>query len=801
MKNSNNILIPDKWQQEAIQLLKMGKDVVLHAPTGAGKTFIFEWLVENRILKGKAIFTVPTRALANDKLYEWQKRNWNVGLCTGDVSVNLEAPVLVATLETQKRNLLEGRGPNLLVIDEYQMLNDSNRGLNYELAIAAAPRTTQLLLMSGSVGNPKDIQGWLQKNGRDAGIVLHHERPVPQEEVQLEALKGSVPKNVRNYWVKSLIKALKNDLGPILVFAPKRHVSEQLAKELEEALNPSVPLVLKPEHKKMARHGLSSMLKKRVAYHHSGLNYLQRARLIEPLAKKGELQVVVATTGLGAGINFSMRSVLIIDREYRQGEYHHNLRPDELLQMFGRAGRRGFDDKGYILTSPGKPSLREGRPIKLIGQNQIDWPSFIHLLQRAKESHLDPVQSLRDLIHKLYSDQMKPIGLGAFLKLNRAEKLALQPKQILKKSNLSSNNEVLEILNSNGVWERKKGPTQTTAGSAFIYHEDKYIPALQIPKILKDLRIGNLCKFKNNKVQLYGREIPLAKFPEESNEDSIFLTKWFYQNLKKQKLLPRNKTIVGKKCPFKIFETKLIPKIPQLTHGAKVKMLHEKGNLIYARLDFSDSPVFGVRDETGKVLINPPQRTRENHGMNFQQLLGDSQPQKEPKSTAEKWFAFGLIDEDGFPTRTGLIFSFFNHGEGLAIAAALSDETYPIRDLIWDLANMRAGYRFTENSGSSDRLANNCREKYGHCNIESYLKKGLPLEYGEGAAEIIHAAAENQGNLLNFVNHELKLGDIERGHIEWKNLLNTIVQAPHYEWDRWIELKKQAQKKTFQSNH
>ena len=82
------------------------------------------------------------------------------------------------------------------------------------------------------------------------------------------------------------------------------------------------------------------------------MSYAQRAALVEPLAKASQLKVIVATTGLAAGINFAMRSVLISDNEYRVAEAHRHLRPDELLQMFGRAGRRGLDRRGYALTPP-----------------------------------------------------------------------------------------------------------------------------------------------------------------------------------------------------------------------------------------------------------------------------------------------------------------------------------------------------------------------------------------------------------------------------------------------------------------
>src|ERR1700726_2256007 len=117
-----NLIIPDKWQQDAVNLLREGKDVVVQAPTGAGKTYIFELLYES--LRGQAIYTVPTRALANDKLAEWRARGWNVGIATGDLADNLEASILVATLETQKNRLIAGHGPALLVVDEYQMISD-----------------------------------------------------------------------------------------------------------------------------------------------------------------------------------------------------------------------------------------------------------------------------------------------------------------------------------------------------------------------------------------------------------------------------------------------------------------------------------------------------------------------------------------------------------------------------------------------------------------------------------------------------------------------------------------------------
>src|SRR5438046_8379460 len=169
-----NLVVPDLWQQEAVRALRDGKDVIVQAPTGSGKTFIFELLYPS--LKGQAIFTVPTRAMANDKLAEWRARGWDVGIATGDLAENLHAPVIVATLETQKNRLIQGDGPTLLVVDEYQMIGDPDRGLNYELALALAPKNTQLLLLSGSVANPQHLVKWMTRLGRQGVLIRYDQR-------------------------------------------------------------------------------------------------------------------------------------------------------------------------------------------------------------------------------------------------------------------------------------------------------------------------------------------------------------------------------------------------------------------------------------------------------------------------------------------------------------------------------------------------------------------------------------------------------------------------------------------------
>src|SRR5436190_2149896 len=445
----NQVTVPDLWQQEAVTALREGKDVVVQAPTGAGKTLVFELWSNQGKNRGQAIYTVPTRALANDKLAEWRARGWDVGIATGDLAENLGAPVLVATLETQKNSIIRGEGPTLLVVDEYQMLGDLDRGLNYELAIALAPPQTQLLLLSGSVANPQDVVKWLHRLGRKAVLIRHELRPVPLEEVYANNLSYHLPNEIRGYWPRLVAKALAEDLGPILIFAPRRQAAETMAADLARQLPTPNPLQLTTEQKLLVGEHLGRLLKSRIAYHHSGLSYATRAGIIEPLAKAGQLRVVVATMGLAAGINFSLRSVSLAAESYRRDAVEQLLRPDEILQMFGRAGRRGLDETGFVLISANELRLLDARPAHLSRSGAVDWSALLGIMSAAAQHGQNPFAEAVRVQERLFT--VKPIFLGV-------EESLRHP---VVPCNLHTDAErgrhvrklVREMLNSHGEWE------------------------------------------------------------------------------------------------------------------------------------------------------------------------------------------------------------------------------------------------------------------------------------------------------------------------------------------------------------
>ena len=162
-------------------------------------------------------------------------------------------------------------------------------------------------------------------------------------------------------------------------------------------------------------------------------------------------------------------------------------------------------------------------------------------------------------------------------------------------------------------------------------------------------------------------------------------------------------------------------------------------------------------------------------------------------SPAYAWRYLGLVAPEGRPTTRGIIFSFFHGGEGLAIAAALEDETYPISDLVFDLANVRAGPRFSgEDAPMGGRLGILCQRLYNRADYPGYLIMGVPMQYGAGASEVVRELVADPRSKHKLIGDLLRHGDIERALVEWRSLLRRVITAPPYPLPRWNDLKKAA---------
>jgi len=781
--------------------LREGQDVVVQAPTGAGKTLIFELWSNQGKNRGQAIYTVPTRALANDKLAEWRARGWNVGIATGDLAENLDAPVLVATLETQKNRLIHGDGPALLVVDEYQMLSDLDRGLNYELAIALAPPQTQLLLLSGSVGNPQEVANWLQRLGRKAVLIRHDERPVPLDEIHANSLSYHVPNEIRGYWPRLVAKALAEDLGPILIFTPRRQAAEAMANELARQLPTPNPLQLNAEQRLLVGEHLAKLLKSRVTYHHSGLSYGARAGVIEPLAKAGQLRVVVATMGLAAGINFSLRSVALAAESYRRDEAEQLLKPDELLQMFGRAGRRGLDEAGFVLITANELRLLDSHPCHLSRSSAVDWSALLGLMAVAAELGRNPFREAVRTQERLFTT--KPIFLGVEESLRHPDVPcglrtdAERARHVRKR--------LREILNSRGEWESYPAPIpvplrdirvlRATSGVSEAGGDTQYaprntiepppqVPVLLVPAALEKVGTGSLCVVSEDKGgKTYGRALTVA---DRLGHDRILLAKWV------RRLTNWN----SRQVPLVVWEEKVVPLIIERLAQQKTPVVtfQNQSQRILALVSIADLPMRVPVDRYGVAIWKPVEREVLPADCAQCPLVAVCRQLPIGTGVALLWRRLGLVDAAGVPTLRGRVVSFFSQGDGLAIAAALEDETYALDELIYDLANLDAGFRFAgeEINRWGGRLGIVCHEKYGLQSIPGYLENGVPPKYGAGAEQIVASVHKNPQDKQMWITDLLGPGDIDRVIIEWRSLLRQIAHAPALEWPRWRALQAMA---------
>ncbi len=849
----NQVTIPDLWQQQAVAFLREGSDVVVHAPTGAGKTLIFELWSNSGKNRGQAIYTVPTRALANDKLAEWRGRGWDVGIATGDLAENLHAPVLVATLETQKNRLIAGDGPSLLVIDEYQMIGDADRGLNYELAIALAPPQTKLLMLSGSVGNPQDIVKWLRRLGRKAELIRTDHRPVPLEEVFANNLSYHVPSEVRGYWPRFCAKALAENLGPLLIFAPRRAGTESLAAEIARYLPNPNPLILSAEQKQIVGPHLERLLKSRVAYHHSGLSYAARAGVIEPLAKAGQLRVVVATMGLAAGINFSLRSVTLAADSYRRDYVEQPLRPDEILQMFGRAGRRGIDEIGYVLVNQNEVRMRDGYPAHLSRSGMVDWNALLGLMTAAAQQERDPFTEAVRVQQRLFTT--KPILLGVEESMKHPDvpcglKTDSERARHVRKR-------VRQMLNSRGEWEVTPAPKEKLlrdiramepipestlnllklrAGAAMVRDEeipdelrDKITrlsagnspesqqqrqpgsvsgennsaagddfhqlhsvihlrPLLSIPEALEKVGQGLLCVVgeeltADGPLKIYGRCTTVA---ERAGHDKVILVKWV------RRLINWH----GRDVTLGAWKEKVAPLIQSRLAAKRTPVIRFEDDdyKISAVLSLADLTIRVPVDSYGVPLWRPIEREVIPRDCAICALVPVCKQLPTATGVAMLWRRLGLVDAAGVPTRRGRVVSFFSQGDGLAVAAALEDESYLIDELVYDLANLDAGFRFAHDENRwGGRLAMVCQRAYGIQSIPGYLENGVPPGYGWGAAEVVQGIHKEPLSKSRWITESLGTGDIDRIIIEWRSTLRRIANSPALDWARWTALQKMAQ--------
>ena len=240
---------------------------------------------------------------------------------------------------------------------------------------------------------------------------------------------------------------------------------------------------------------------------------------------------------------------------------------------------------------------------------------------------------------------------------------------------------------------------------------------------------------------------------------------------------------------------KIVPLLREKLAAQKTPLVRlvQEEQRIFAHLDLADSIMRVPVDSHGIPLWHPIERDVMPPDCAICSLIPVCQSLPTSTGVALLWRRLGLINVLGVPTRRGGIASFFSQGDGLAVAAALEQESYPVTELIYDLADLDGGFRFCgEDNRWGGRLAMACQKTYGLQSIPGYLESGVPPKYGAGAEQVVAAVHKDPLSKHDWVTELLGPGDIDRVIIEWRSTLRQISHAPDLDWRRWQELQSRA---------
>jgi ATP-dependent RNA helicase HelY len=402
----------DRFQQLALDALDEGRSVLVAAPTGSGKTLVAEYAIARaRTEGGKVFYTTPLKALSNQKYSDLVRLHGadQVGLLTGDNSVNGDAPIVVMTTEVLRNMIYSGSsaldGLRYVVLDEVHYLQDRYRGPVWEEVIVHLPADVLLVCLSATVSNAEEVAAWIETVRGSTAAIIEETRPVTLENRYLVGERGSdlmhlLPtfvaapdgelrpnpdaarldaRNARDPgWrgrprtrlrtpsrVETAELLAAESMLPAISFIFSRKGCDQAVEQcLAAGLRLTEPgeraqiraiadaktATLADDDLDVLRYGeWIAGLEAGFAAHHAGMVPPMKEAVEEAFAA-GLVKMVFATETLALGINMPARSVVIEKLSKFTGERHEFLTPGEYTQLTGRAGRRGIDERGYAIV-------------------------------------------------------------------------------------------------------------------------------------------------------------------------------------------------------------------------------------------------------------------------------------------------------------------------------------------------------------------------------------------------------------------------------------------------------------------
>ena len=410
------------FQQRAVAAVRAGHNVLVGAPTGAGKTLVAEYAIEDAVRRGKrCIYTAPIKALSNQKYRDFRDEpEIDVGLQTGDVTIHPEAQVLIMTTEILRNAIFENPSAladvEYVVFDEVHFLDDPERGTVWEEALIFAPPGIRFICLSATIANIDEIGDWIREiRPHELEVIESHDRPVPLhhrlfhpdhgplEPSRLREIRkrmGPLPKGGRGGrggrgrrsggrggrggggrgrqgFQRDLPRPdrLFDDLQdqgllPALVFAFSRKDTERLARR-----NAHRDLLSREEHERIEAlqqelielfklgpealdREVMQMGRRGIGYHHAGMLPIEK-ELVERMFTSGLLRMLFTTETFALGINMPARTVVFHSLQKYDGREVAYLRTRDYLQMAGRAGRQGIDTEGLVYSVMTDRSLAE----------------------------------------------------------------------------------------------------------------------------------------------------------------------------------------------------------------------------------------------------------------------------------------------------------------------------------------------------------------------------------------------------------------------------------------------------------
>lgn len=361
-------LEPWDHQVEALLDLASGDHVILGTPTGSGKSLVAIGMCFMALCAGeRAYYTAPIKALVSEKFFnlvELLGRD-NVGMITGDASINPDAPVICCTAEILANQALrEGDSADIgyVAMDEFHFFADRDRGWAWQVPLLTLPHV-KFLLMSATLGDMSDIRDLLEtQTGAEVDLITDAPRPVPltydfvdtalEETVELALRNGDAPLYIVHFAQDAAYKSAQS--------LASYGVSEKEQRQtIKEAISGTR---FTTSFGKM----LKRLLLQGVGVHHAGM--LPRYRLlVEKLAQQGLLPVICGTDTLGVGINVPIHTVLLTQLTKFDGKRMRRLNAREFHQIAGRAGRAGFDTEGLVIAQATEYDIEKARALRKAG--------------------------------------------------------------------------------------------------------------------------------------------------------------------------------------------------------------------------------------------------------------------------------------------------------------------------------------------------------------------------------------------------------------------------------------------------